>query len=465
MLDETTLTADLAPLDAALHGTVIAPGDDGYDTARRVFQAAVDRRPVAVVHAADVADVQATVRYARDQALPLAVRAGGHAFPGDGIADGGVVLDLAALDAVEIDAGSRSAWAQGGVKAGTYTAAAARHGLATGFGDSPNVGIAGLTLGGGIGWLVRRHGLTIDSLLGAEVVTADGELVIADVEQHPDLFWALRGGGGNFGVVTRLRYRLHEIGPSFGGMVVLPAERDVLTGLVTLAGDAPDDLSMIIHAAKAPPAPFLPAEVHGRPVVMATFLHAGGSAQGEDTVRRMHTLATPIAEDVRPMAYPEIFELGGGGPERAAIAVRNGFTDGFDAAAADLVLERLATAPTPMAMTQIRVLGGAVARVAEDATAYAHRDRAMLVITAAVAADAAGYATADAWADDIAGALGLPARGAYVNYLSDDGEATVRRAYPDATLKRLRAVKARYDPENVFRVNRNVEPRAESAGR
>lgn len=457
MLDQTTLTADLAPLRDALRGSLITPGDDAYDTARQVFQAAVDRRPLAVVRAEVVGDIQATVRFARERALPLAVRAGGHAFPGDGVAEGGIVLDLAALDAVEVDAESRSAWAQGGVKAGAYTAAAAAHGLATGFGDTLGVGVAGLTLGGGIGWLVRRHGLTIDSLLAAEIVTADGDLLTADEARHPDLFWALRGGGGNFGVVTRLRYRLHEIGPMFGGMVVLPAERDVLTGLVALAREAPDDLSMIIHAAKAPPAPFLPAEVHGRPIVMATFLHAGGVAAGERTVRQIRALSAPIAEDVRPMAYREIFELGGAGPDRAAISVRNGFTDGFDADAAELVLERLATAPTPMAMTQIRVLGGAVSRVAQDATAYAHRDREM-VITAAVAADPATYSDAEAWAEDTAGALGLPASGAYVNYLSDDGEATVRRAYPRATLERLRAVKARYDPENVFRVNRNVAP-------
>ena len=458
MLDQTIPTTDVAPLRDALRGPLITPGHDGYDTARQVFAASVDRRPLAVVRAAGVDDVTTTVRFARERGLPLAVRAGAHAFAGDGVVEAGIVLDLAALDAIEFDVDGRSAWAQGGVKAGVYTDAAAEHGLATGFGDTGSVGVAGLTLGGGIGWLVRRHGLTIDSLLAAEVVTADGELLTADDDQHPDLFLALRGGGGNFGVVTRLRYRLHEVGTVFGGMVVLPAERDVLTGLVTLAGGAPDDLSMIIHAAKAPPAPFLPAEVHGRPIIMATFLHAGSVAEGEGTLAAIRALATPLAEDARPMAYPEIVALGGPGPDRAAIAVRNGFADAFDAADADLVLERLATATTPMAMTQIRVLGGAVARVAPDATAYAHRDREMLVITAAVTNDAAGHAEAEAWADDTAVALGLPASGAYVNYLSDDGEATVRRAYPEATLERLRRVKRRSDPENLLRVNRNVVP-------
>ncbi len=463
MLDQTTSITDVSPLRDALHGPLITAGHDAYDSARQVFAASVDRRPLAVVRAAGVDDVTTTVRFAGERGLPLAVRAGAHAFAGDGVVDAGIVLDLAALNDLEIDVDGRSAWAQGGVRAGVYTDAAAEHGLATGFGDTGSVGVAGLTLGGGIGWLVRRHGLTIDSLLAAEVVTADGELVTADSERHPDLFWALRDGGGNFGVVTRLRYRLHEVATVFGGMVVLPAERDVLTGLVTLAREAPDDLSMIIHAAKAPPAPFLPAELHGHPIIMATFLHAGSPTEGERTLAAIRALATPIAEDARAMTYPEIFALGGPGPDRAAIAVRNGFADSFDAADADLVLEHLATAPTPMAMTQIRVLGGAVARVAHDATAYAHRDREMLVITGAVVADVEAHPDAEAWAGETAVALGLPDSGAYVNYLSDDGETTVRRAYPAATLERLRAVKARYDPENVFRVNRNVVP--ERAGR
>ena len=447
-------TADLASLRRTLHGTLVTPDDAAYEAARQVFNAAIDRRPVAVVRAADVHDVQAVVAAARNQGLPLAVRSGKHGFTGDAVADGGLVLDLAGVDAIELDPDAREAWAHGGATAGAYTTAAAEHGLATGFGDAPKVGVAGLTLGGGIGWLVRRHGLTIDSLLGAEVVTADGELVATDADQHPELFWALRGGGGNFGVVTRLRFRLQEVGTVFGGMVALPATAPVLTGLVALAQDAPDDLTMIVQAAKAPPAPFLPAELHGRPVIFAMFVHAGDLAEGERTLAAIRRLAEPIAELVRAMPYPEIFNVAGG-PDRASIAVRNGFADAFDDAAAELALERIATAPTPMAMTQIRVLGGAVARVPQETTAFAHRDRRMLVISAAVSED---IDAADTWVDGTAAALGLPASAAYVNYLSDDCEATVGRAYPDTTLARLRAVKRKYDPENLFRLNRNVRP-------
>jgi FAD/FMN-containing dehydrogenase len=443
-------------LAARLDGDVTTPSDPDYDLARQVVNAAVDRRPLAIAHVAGVPDVVRVVQFARERDVPLAVRAGAHGLAGDATAEGGVVLDLGRLDAVGLDVAGRTGTAQAGVTAGAYTQLAGAHGLATGFGDHPGVGVSGLTLGGGIGFLVRKHGLTIDQLLGAEVVTAAGDVLEVDAEHHPDLFWALRGGGGNFGVVTRLRFRLHDVPSVVGGMLALPARPEVLAGLVEIASGAPDELSVIIHAMKAPPAPFLPADVHGRPVILAMPVFAGTEAQGLRYIEAMRALATPIVDTVRTTAYPEMFQAGG--PERAAMAIRNGFTDGFGRAEAELVLGRLANAPAPIATTQIRVLGGAAGRVPEDATAFAHRARPMLVITGAVTMDPAGLDAATAWADGTAAALGLPASGAYVNYLSDDTDETVRRAYPPATLERLRAVKREYDPGNVFRLNRNVTP-------
>jgi FAD/FMN-containing dehydrogenase len=447
-------TLPLDDLFSRLDGDAITPSAPEYDLARQVFNAAVDRRPLAVVRAAGVPDVVRVVTFARDHELPLAIRGGGHGFSGDGVSEGGLVLDMARLDAVAVDLDARTATAQAGVTAGAYSALVGAHGLATGFGDHPAVGLAGLTVGGGIGFLVRKHGLTIDALLGAEVVTASGDVLEVDADRHPDLFWALRGGGGNFGVVTRMTLRLSEVPSIVGGMLVLPAQPDVLAGLVELAAAAPDELSVIVNAMKAPPAPFLPASLHGRPIVVAMPVYAGASAEGERLVNEIRGLAVPLADSVRTMPYHEIYE-GGGGPERAPLATRNGFTAAFGHAEASLVLDRLAEAATPVASTQIRVLGGAVARVADDATAFAHRQSPMLVITGAVDED---IAAASAWAQGTAEALNLPAGGAYVNYLSDDTEETVRRAYPPATLARLREVKRAYDPGNVFRLNRNVTP-------
>jgi FAD/FMN-containing dehydrogenase len=265
----------LQRLTDQLRGRVIAPGDADYDRARTVSSGAVDRRPAVIVRPADASEVARVIALARDTGLDLAVRGGGHSPAGHGVSDGGIVLDLRDMRSMAIDIERRTAWAETGLSAGEYTRAAAAHGLATGFGDTGSVGIGGITLSGGIGFLVRRHGLTIDDLLAADVVTADGDLVRADAEQHPDLFWAIRGGGGNFGVVTRLELRLHEVATITGGMLMLPATAELIAAFVAEAHAAPDELSTIANVMTAPPLPFLPPEVHGRPVVMALLAHAG----------------------------------------------------------------------------------------------------------------------------------------------------------------------------------------------
>jgi len=452
-----TETSSIAWLQAGLNGNVITPGDAAYDDARGVFYRSVDRRPAAIVRPTDATEVASVVSLARSAGLEIAVRSGGHSIAGHGVSEGGIVLDLSQLKALEIDTWAGTAWAETGLTAGEYTAAAGAHGLATGFGDTPSVGIGGLTLGGGVGFLVRKHGLTIDDVLGAELVTADGEVLHADSESHPELFWAIRGGGGNFGVVTRFQYRLHEVDAIVGGMLMLPATPEVIAGFVEAAAAAPDELSAIANIMVAPPMPFLPQEVHGTPVVMALVCYSGDVESAEHALAPFRALAQPVADLIRPMRYPEIYRLFGDAepPRPAQAASRSFFVDAVDREAAEAIVEHLRLATAPMAAAQLRVLGGAVERVPAEATAFAHRGRLAIVALAAVYEQAEESAEHEAWVADFAAGLAQD-EGVYVNFLGDEGEARVREAYPGSTWDRLVDVKRRYDPTNLFRLNQNI---------
>jgi FAD/FMN-containing dehydrogenase len=447
--------ASIPELRDELRGRVIEPGDAGYDDARTVFQGGIDRRPAAIVRAADAADVSRVVSLARETGLELAVRSGGHSAAGHSVSHGGIVLDLRDMRTLAIDLENRTAWADTGLTAGEYTAAAATCGLATGFGDTGSVGIGGITLGGGIGLLVRKHGLTIDDLLAAELVTADGRILHVDAENNPDLFWAIRGGGGNFGVATRFHLRLHELERIFGGMLFLPATPQVLAGFVAEAEAGPEELSAIANVMPAPPLPFLPDERHGELVVMATLAYAGPAEAGERAVAPLRALAEPIADMLRPMSYPEVFP-----PEQEDFhpisAVRTMFVDGVDRPAAETIVEHLRASTAPMAVTQLRVLGGAMARVPTNATAFAHRGARVMANVVALYERPEDRAAQEAWVTDFAAALS--GEGAYVNFLGDDDQARVREAYPEPTWGRLAAIKARHDPGNLFRLNQNIPP-------
>jgi FAD/FMN-containing dehydrogenase len=452
-----TKPALVSELRAAFDGRVISPDDPGYDEARSVFNGGIDRRPAAIVRARDASDVSRVVTLARESGTELAVRSGGHSGAGHSTTDGGIVLDLSQMKNLEIDVEGRTAWAQAGLTAGEYTKATGAHGLATGFGDTGSVGIGGITLGGGIGYLVRKHGLTIDSLLAVEVVTADGELLRADAEEHPDLFWAIRGGGGNFGVVTRFRFRLHEVDTIVGGMMLLPATPDTIASFVAEADAAPEELSTIANVMPAPPMPFVPAEMHGELVIMALMVYAGEVEAGEHAVAPFRALAEPIADMVRPMRYPEMYP-----PEdedyRPTAVARTMFTDAVDRDAAEAIVAYLGDSDAPMRVAQLRVLGGAMARVPAEATAFAHRSSRLMANVAAFYERPDEVPAREAWARDFAAALRRGEGGAYVGFLGDEGQARVREAYPGATWERLAEVKRRYDPENLFRLNQNVRP-------
>jgi FAD/FMN-containing dehydrogenase len=456
---KTTPDIAISNLRADLNGNVIGPDDPEYDDARSVFFTGFDRRPAAIVRVADASDVSQVVNLARETGAELAVRSGGHSRAGYGTSDGGIVVDLSAMNAVDVDAEGRTAWAQPGVRAGDYTRATGEHGLATGLGDAPTVGLGGITLSGGVGFLLRRNGLTIDDLLGAEVVTADGEVLEVDEETHPDLFWALRGGGGNFGVATRLRFQLHEIDEVVGGMLLLPASADVIAGLVAAADAAPEELSIIANVMKAPPMPFVPAEHHGKPVVMALMVYAGDAGAGERAIAPIRALATPLADMVRPIRYPQMYD-GPEGPQPVYSAGTNLLVDALAPGAAEAILEHLETATAPMAAVQVRVLGGAMARVSADATAFGHRGAGVLVNVAAMYGSPEEGPEHEAWAGSLAAALSDGTSAAYAGFLGDEGAQGVRRAYPPATLERLAEVKRRYDPDNLFRLNSNVAPAA-----
>jgi len=456
---QSTTVIPFDQLRADVRGTVIAPDDAGYDEARTIVSGEFDRRPSVIVRVTDAHDIAHVVKLARDTHTELAVRSGGHSGAGHSTTDGGIVVDLRDMKALEIDVDGRTAWAETGLTAGEFTTAAAAQGLAVGFGDTATVGLGGITLGGGVGYLVRRHGLTIDNLLAAEIVTADGELLHVDAESHPDLFWAIRGGGGNFGVATRFKFRLHPLEGIVGGILVLPATPDTIAGFMATADAAPDELSTIANVMTCPPMPFVPTEQHGSIVILAMLAYAGAAEDGDRAMAPFRSLAEPIADLVRPMTYPEMFPPEeGDGDYHPTAAARTMFVDSIDRALAETILERLNASDAPMRVAQLRVLGGAMARVRADETAFAHRQSRIMVNVAAFYDGAADRAGRQSWVDDLAEALRQTDGGAYVNFLGTDGAERIRAAYPGPTWDRLTEIKRRYDPTNLFRLNQNIAP-------
>ena len=448
----------IAKLRTDVTGTVIAPDDADYDDARRMFLGDIDERPGVIVKVADALDVSRVIAAARDTGVDLAVRSGGHSPAGHSTTAGGIVLDLRDLHALEIDGEARTAWAGTGLTAGEYTRAAAAQDLATGFGDTASVGIGGITLAGGIGFLVRAQGMTIDSLLGAEVVTADGEVRAVDEDHEPDLFWAIRGGGGNFGVATRFHYRLHPLAQIVGGLLFLPATPETLDRFLEVAQTAPEEVSTIANVMPAPPVPFIPVERHGELVIMAFIVHAGGGETGERAVAPFRAIAEPIADMVGRKPYPEIYLPED--PDYHPVAVsRTSFVDRVDHATTETILARIDASRPRMRVAQIRALGGAMARVPNDATAFAQRDRGFMLTIASLYERPEERSEQVSWVETLMGDLreGQPG-GAYVGFLADEGEGRIREAYPDATWERLAGIKARYDPTNLFHRNQNVPP-------
>jgi FAD/FMN-containing dehydrogenase len=457
-----TTTTSNAILDAlrASVATVIGPDDPDYDAARAVLYD-TEARPAAIARPADTAEVASVVDVARESGAELAVRSGGHSGAGHGTSDGGIVLDLGRLTGIDLDVAGKTVWAGTGLTAGELGAELTKHGLIVGFGDTSSVGIGGLTNGGGIGYLVRTFGLTIDNVLAAEIVTADGQVRTVDAEHEPDLFWAVRGGAGNVGVVTRFRYRLHDLDGIVGGMLILPATAETIAGFLAAASAAPDELSTIANVMPCPPMPFVSAERHGQLVIFATLAYAGGPEAAGPVLAPFRALAEPIVDMLRPMSYLELFP-----PEdpdyHPIAAARTMFLDHVDRDVAATIVETLTehqrTSNAQMVVTQLRALGGAMARVPVEATAFAHRQSRVMASLAALVPSRDDLPAHTAWVEGYARAIAQGDRGRYVNFLMDEGPEAVAQAFPGETGRRLAEIKRRYDPTNLFRRNQNVAP-------
>lgn len=435
---------------------VIAPKDTDYEKARTVVAGDIDRRPAVIIKVTNAIEIAGVIALAKETGLELAVRSGGHSV--FSMNDGGIVLDVSLMKDLQIDSQQKTAWAESGLTAAEYTSAVAEHGFATGFGDTGSVGIGGITLGGGVGFLVRKHGLTIDNLLAAEIVTADGKILQVDESNHADLFWAIRGGGGNFGVATKFKFQLQDLGQAYGGMLFLPATAEAIASFLREADSADEALSTIANVMTAPPMPFLPEDVVGKPILMAMMFYAGDPAQGEQAMTPFRNLATPYADMLRPMGYPEMFPSEEGEEYHPIAAARTLFLDYVDESVAESILNHLKKSTGMMAVSQLRVLGGAMARVPADATAYGHRKSKIMTNLAALYQDLNEKSVHETWVDEFQNAIQQSDTGRYVNFINTVGEKELEAAYPASTLEKMRHVKAKYDPTNLFKLNQNISP-------
>jgi FAD/FMN-containing dehydrogenase len=410
-----------------------------------------------------VADVVRTVDLARSEGLPLAVRGGGHSIPGFSTVDGGIVLDLSPMRGVQVDPARRTATAQAGCTWKDLDAETQQFGLAVTGGLVSSTGIAGFTTGGGIGWLVRKHGLASDNLVAADVVTADGRFVHTSAEEHPDLFWGLRGGGGNFGVVTSFTYQLHEVGPTvLSGLVFYPAEEaeQVLHGYRAACAAAPDELTTLVNLTTAPPVPFLPASVHGGPIIGVGGCWSGDPEAGEAATAPFRSLGTVVADVFADNPYAGWQQaLDPLYPRGMHNYFRSAFLRTADAASLRVLQEAFAGLPNALAEIHLHHLGGAVGRVPADATAFSVRDQEFIVNVIARTVDAAGFDAVVAWAREVCAALG-PDAPTYVNFTGESSAALIRASYPPDTYQRLAGLKHEYDPTNLFRLNQNIVPTA-----
>jgi hypothetical protein len=464
--EEDNMTTPTTGEIDGFRGRLISAGHADYDVARAVWNGAIDRRPRVIARCIGTADVVAAVRFARDHDLEIAVRGGGHNVAGTAVCDDGIVIDLTAMRAVRVDPKSRSVWVQGGALWGDVDLETQALGLATTGGIVSHTGVAGLTLGGGVGWLMRKYGLTVDNLLAVDVVTADGERLRASEYEHSDLFWALRGGGGNFGVVNSFEFRLHPVGPTvLAGPILWDAADagDVLRFYRDFVRDAPDELGTVVRFGAAPPLAVIPEHLHWRPVVMVGTCYAGPIEDGERVIRPLRASRSPLLDRIGPTRYEEF---------QSALdsTVVHGWSYYWKSThlpelrddLIEVIAEHAFSCSSPRSYAAMFHLKGAVGRVAEGATAFGNRQASHAITLDSVWRPGEDFGHRDtSWAKRFFTALGRFREGVYVNFLGgDEDPGRVREAYGDSVYHRLVEVKTMYDPDNVFHHNQNIRPRS-----
>jgi FAD/FMN-containing dehydrogenase len=452
----------LAELSASFKGELIRPGDPTYDEHRRIWNGSIDRLPALIARCGGVADVMAAVKFATSAGLPVAVRGGGHSFPGHSVCDRGIVIDLGPMKGIRVDPEARTARVQAGALWGELDRETQAFGLATTGGIVTHTGVAGLTLGGGIGWLHRKLGLTIDQLVSVDLITAEGEFVKASERENADLFWGLRGGGGNFGIVTEFEFRLHPVGPTVvAGPVFWPMEKapDVLRFYREWSAEAPDELMTIVVQRKALPLPFVPPELHGKHVVAVTCCYAGDVEEGEEVVRPLKAFGSPVLDRCEPkpyVAHQAMFDASF--PHGWWYYFRASDVAELTDEVIDVMAEYGSRIVSPVTSVALWQLGGAVARVGESDTAFNGRKAGFSFNINGNSETAEGFEAEREWARAYWSALEPHHMGVYVNFLMEEGEERVRQAYGADRYDRLKALKRKYDPGNFFRLNQNIPP-------
>jgi FAD/FMN-containing dehydrogenase len=456
---------DQAAIDGlrnSLRGPLLEAGDEGYDAARQVWNGMIDRRPALIARCAGVSDVIAAVNFARAHDLLVSIRGGGHNVTGNAVCDGGLMIDMSLMKGIRVDPASRTVRAQAGVTWGEFDHETQAFGLATTGGQVTTTGIAGLTLGGGIGWLMRKCGAVVDNLLSVDLVTADGRFLTASAGENADLFWGLRGGGGNFGVATSFEYRLHPIGPMItGGMMLYPASDApaLLRFLRTYLETAPDEVLVLAAFLSAPPAPFVPAEMHGAPMMAIGFCHAGSLDEGQQAANRLREFGPPAVDLIGPMPYVALQQLFDPSvPFGQQVYLKSEHLAILSDQVIDTLVTHAAGRTSPHSVVLLFPLGGAIGRVGDDETAFGHRGAAFDYVIYSMWLDPAESERHIAWTREFAAAMQQFSVGVYVNELGSEGDDRVRAAYPRHTYERLVALKNAYDPTNLFHLNQNIKP-------
>jgi FAD/FMN-containing dehydrogenase len=448
---------------ARTRGPVLEPHDEGYDAARKVWNGLINRYPALIARPLDEDDVAGAIEFARAQHLPLAVRGGGHSVAGFGTCDGGLVIELSLMKGISVDPAARTARAQPGLTWSEFDQATQAHGLATTGGLVSTTGVAGLTLGGGIGWLMRQHGLTVDNLLSAELVTADGRRVTASASENPELFWGLRGGGGNFGVVTAFTYRLHPVGPTvFGGALFYPAEqavalmrfyRDWVAGL-------PEELTSMMAFLTAPPAPFVPVPLQGTSMVAIALCYTGPLERGPELVAPLRAAMPPAIDLAGPLPFVGLQTMFDASAPHGILSYwKTEYLPALSDDAVAVLVEGARQMPAPFAAIHLHHVEGAVRRAPGGPTAYANRNAPFVLNIVGLWMDPAQTEANQRWVREFWQAVRPFGTGAaYLNFLGEEGEDRVRAAYDEASYARLQELKRRYDPTNLFRINQNIRP-------